>query len=282
MTEAAVAESRVTKEAMIDRAISLGYGERFALGRRFARYRSEGLIGKPLGKVQERGGSSLWHSVQGDLWIRLLERQRAGVGFRELTNIPVYLWHRGVEGIDVKQAQRALRSFVIRTHNAPPDRGTRGDSRASARSRYIRGAVDSLASPETSRRDRRALYDVFHTISVPSFSESYTFVAADRFAERYHARAVIQEKHLHAWIFAVTGDHSTAEQRTTVIIHQLRALENLDLILAENGEAWRSWEWVRWNYPLAGLPTMPACPLILSLFGMIDFPDRPMSAAGNP
>jgi hypothetical protein len=191
----AESDSLVSLDAITQAAEDEGFGARAPLRRRFVEYQGLGLVGKPLGKAERQGGEGLWHPMQLELFLQLLNlRDNDKVRVSTLPNLPVGLWRLGADGITTEQVQRAMSYWAGFLPGAPSETALPGHDSRTGRAKsevrprgprsLVRKAieqfVDDLSVPETRHRAKRELRDlleIMNTTGVAASPDTWARVA---------------------------------------------------------------------------------------------------------
>ncbi len=228
----------LTKRKILETGERAHYGSVAELEPKFRSWQRFGLVGGAVGKTARRGGEGLWHPIQGAIFLAILNNLAQGVRLTTMANLPVGLWMAGVEGVELRQVQRALYYWITRRAlgtKPNPIRGSRPTGPRSIREQAIRAIVDGIARPNASPPVRRELAEQIR-------------VQADGVAA---SAGGVPAPFLTAYLAVVTPDRpSTEELRADAanlyysIRFQLIAAEVLDALCADRDDVRGFWGWV--------------------------------------
>src|SRR5215472_17402849 len=115
-------------------------------------------------KANRRGGEGLWHPIQQWMFLNILENRAAGVRLGTMTNQPIGLWLHGVNGVELRQAQRAWATCL--DYQLDPDTPAGPDSLRRRGVEHVAERFAALApppgAPEAAKPTFRETLELFY------------------------------------------------------------------------------------------------------------------------
>lgn len=209
---------------MISEAASAKYGDAGSLRARFEEFQKVGILGRATAKEPRRGGAGVWDPMQTALWMNALRWRREGIPLPIIANVPVGLWLTDAEGVELRQAQRAMGFWAEKRASDETPAGPR-----TLRARAVNDLIDRHASPAAGARARRQVRTLLEqTIN-----------------------ALIDPEPLrHEFILALTAVFGPDSSYSPALVFdalrdRIRVLTILRLTLTQTPEAETLWKWTR-------------------------------------